>query len=482
MFDVAGPLAYARANSKRFLSELTDFVRIPTVSAQPRHKEDVKRGALWLAKHLRRAGLKNVKVIPTRRHPLVYADSRGRPDGPTVLFYGHYDVQPVDPVDEWSSPPFEPRVRGNDLYGRGASDDKGQLLAQIKALESCLRTAGGRLPINIKCIFEGEEEIGSPNLPSFLTRNSGALGADVAVLSDSSIPAPDRPAITCSLRGALSMELEVRGPEADLHSGKFGGAVHDPVQVLCEMIAGLHDKNRRIAIPGFYDRVLEYGEEERAYMKIAGPSDARITRDAQVEKGRGEYGFTQYERTTIRPALTISGITGGYQGKGNKSIIPALARAKLGFRLVKGQQPREIEDLVRRHIRRITPRTVHCSIRTTLSAKPIEINRNHFSINAAEAAYSKAFGSKPVFVRSGGTIPAVNLFKEILGVPTVLMGFGLPGDRIHAPDEKFHLPNFYKGIAACIRFLAEIASRRSLMAHPAKGRVKRMPAALRGNA
>ena len=375
-----------------------------------------------------------------------------------MLIYGHYDVQPVDPLNEWRSPPFEPIVRGNDLYGRGASDDKGQMFTHVKAMQSYLRTIG-KLPVNVKCLFEGEEEIGSPNLLPFLVRNRHRLAADVAVLSDTRFLAPDRPAITYALRGALSVGLEVAGPRQDVHSGAFGGAVHNPPQALCQIIAKLHDASGRVAIPGFYDAVREWGEEERAFMARTGHKDVQILRDAGVEKGWGERGYTLYERATIRPAMTINGIHGGYQGPGSKAVIPARAVAKLSFRLVPEQDPREIDQLFRGYVARITPPTVRTAIRTYFRAKPALVDRNHPAMRAAVMAYRHGFGAAPVFLRSGGTVPVVSLFQEMLGIPTVLMGFALPDDRMHAPNEKFHLPNFFKGIATSIRYLAELAER-----------------------
>jgi acetylornithine deacetylase/succinyl-diaminopimelate desuccinylase-like protein len=449
------PLAYAHTHRQRFVAELKDFVRFPSVSAQPKHDGDLRKCATWLANHLRRVGLERVAIMPTPRHPLVYAEWRHAPERPTVLIYGHYDVQPADPLHEWRSPPFEPVVHGSNLYGRGACDDKGQMFAHVKALEAYLRT-NRVLPVNVKCLFEGEEEIGSPNLTPFLSQHKSALAADVAVMSDMPMIAPDRPAITYAMRGALSLELEICGPKRDLHSGIFGGAIHNPLQALCEIIARLHDVNGRVAIPGFYDHVRRWSEQEREYMACTGPSDAQILRDAQVGQGWGERGYTLYERTTIRPALTLNGIIGGYQGPGSKAVIPASAVAKLSFRLVPNQDPTEIDRLFRAHIARLTPPTVRSSVRTNFMAKPALVNRRHPAMRAAQVAYRKGFGATPVFLRSGGTIPIVNTLQAMLGLPTVLMGFALPDDRMHAPNEKFHLPNFYHGIATSIWFLAEI--------------------------
>ncbi len=449
---------YANSNQARFIRGLAEFVRFPSVSAQPQHSTEVRRCAEWLAEHLQAIGLKRVRIIPTARHPLVYADWQNAPQQPTVLIYGHYDVQPGDPLAEWKSPPFQPSLRGANLYGRGASDDKGQLFIHVKALECYLRTVGN-LPVNVKCLFEGEEEIGSPNLPAFLARYRQKLSADVAIISDMPILAPDRPAITYALRGALGLELEVAGPKYDLHSGIFGGAVHNPLQALGEIIARLHDAGGRIAIPGFYDRVRIWSENERDFMSQNGPTDSEILRHAQVGCGWGEPYFTLYERTTIRPALTVNGIVGGYQGAGPKAVIPARVVAKLNFRLAPDQDPQEIDRLFRRYVADITPPTVRTTIRTQLAAPPALVDRNHPAMRAAAVAYRRGFGAMPVFLRSGGTIPVVNLLHQALGIPTVLMGFALPDDQMHGPNEKFHLPNFFNGIITSICFLSEVGLR-----------------------
>jgi acetylornithine deacetylase/succinyl-diaminopimelate desuccinylase-like protein len=464
-------LDYARKYGPRFIDELKEFIRFPTVSAQPRHESDVKKCAAWLADHLRQVGLESVQIMPTAGHPAVYGEWRRAPDRPTVLVYGHYDVLPPDPIQEWHSPPFEPVVRGEDLYGRGACDDKGQMFTHVKALEAFLRTDQA-LPVNVRCFFEGEEEIDSPNLASLVTRNKPALAADLALVSDSRMLAPDRPAITYAQRGALRLELEVQGPKQDLHSGNFGGAIHNPLQALCEMIAALHDRDGRVAIPGFYDRVRRPSATERASMKRAGPSDKEILHDASGEGGWGERGYSLYERTTLRPALTVNGLRGGYQGLGVKAIIPARALAKLSFRLVPDQDPREVDRLFRRQIARITPVTVRSVVRILSSAKPALLDPGNPAMRAAVLAFRKGFGASPVFLRSGGSVPAVSIFREFLGIPTVLMGFALPDSHIHAPDEKLHLPNFARGVETSIWFLAAVAALRELRARPRKEEAK----------
>jgi acetylornithine deacetylase/succinyl-diaminopimelate desuccinylase-like protein len=452
------PLAYAAASADRFLSELVSLVRFPSISAQPRHAEDVKRCAAWLAQHLQSIGLENITVAPTARHPIVYADWRHARDQPTVLIYGHYDVQPVDPLSEWRSPPFDPMVRGENLFGRGASDDKGQLFTHLKAVESYLRSARA-LPVNVICLFEGEEEIGSTNLPRFLARAHDDLVADIAVISDTRMLGANRPAITYGLRGALSVELEVQGPRTDLHSGNFGGAIHNPLQALCEILAKLHGADQRVTIPGFYDRVRKISEKERAYMARHGPSDAEVLKDAQAEEGWGEPGLTLYERIAVRPALTINGLGGGYQGPGAKAVIPSRAMAKLNFRLVPDQDPKEIERLFRLFIFKNATSAVRVAVRAQAGANPAVIDPRHPAIGAAARAYRAGFGAPPVLLRSGGTIPVVSMFQELLGIPTVLMGFALPDDSLHGPNEKFSLSVFRKAIRTSIAFLHEMARR-----------------------
>ena len=447
---------YAATSADRFLSELVEFVRFPSVSAQPQHAGEVKKCAAWLAQHLQRIGLENVTVAPTARHPIVSADWRHARGQPTVLIYGHYDVQPADPLSEWRSPPFDPVVRGENLFGRGASDDKGQLFAHVKALESCLRGARG-LPVNVVCLFEGEEEIGSTNLARFLADARDDLVADVAVISDTRMLGVDRPAITYGLRGALSVELRVCGPETDLHSGNFGGAIHNPLQALCEMLAELHGADQRVMIPGFYDRVRKISASERTYMAEHGPADSEILQDAQTLTGWGEPGLTLYERIALRPALTINGLGGGYQGPGAKAIIPSEAMAKLNFRLVPDQDPREIERLFRAFILNIAPPAVRVAVRAQAGARPALIDPRHPAIRAAARAYRAGFGVSPVLLRSGGTIPVVSMFQQVLGIPTVLMGFALPDDSLHGPNEKFNLPVFRKAIRTSIAFLHEMA-------------------------
>jgi acetylornithine deacetylase/succinyl-diaminopimelate desuccinylase-like protein len=449
-------IAYARAHGKKFLAELMDFIRFPSISAQPRHEGDIRNCADWVAGHLGGIGLDDVRVIPTRRHPVISASWQGAPGRPTLLIYGHYDVQPADPLDKWLTPPFEPSIRGADLFGRGACDDKGQAFAHVKALEAYLKTAGGP-PINVKCLFEGEEEIGSPNLPAFLAKNARRLAADAAVVSDAPMAGPGKPVIHYGERGALSLELEVIGPAHDLHSGNFGGAVHNPLQALCEIIAQLHDASGRIAVPGLYDGVRPASSSERARLMGSGLSDGRILELASAPAGWGDHGYSLFERLTLRPALTINGIAGGYQGAGGKGVIPARAAAKLSFRLVPDQDPREIDRLFRKRISELTPATVRTNVKTLSRADPFLVNPRHPALRIAARAYERGFGVAPKLSRSGGTIPILSVFHRTLGLPVVVMGFALPDDRMHAPNEKFHIPNFFRGIETSIWFMHEFA-------------------------
>ncbi|MBK6617182.1 MAG: dipeptidase [Nitrosomonas sp.] len=451
-------LFYAQNKRARFISELKAFVRFPSISAQPQHKSDIQRCAAWLAGHLQKIGMERVTVIPTSGHPVVYAEKCRTLGKPTVLIYGHYNVQPADPLDEWRLPPFEPVIRGDNLYGRGASDDKGQLFTHVKALEAFLQS-GQDLPVNVKFLFEGEEEIGSPNLPAFIIANQQILAADCAVISDTQIPAADQPAITYALRGLINFELEITGQKRELHSGVSGGAIHNPLQALCEIIAQMHDQDGRIAIPGFYNRVRRWDTKERAFMNRVGPSDEKILQHAGAAMGWGEQDYSLYERTTIRPAITVTAMHGGYQGGGVKAVIPARAVAKLNFRLVPDQDPQEIDRLFRKYVAKIAPPGLRTRICTFASSRPVLMDRNHPAIIAAVGAYRQGFAAAPVFLRNGGTIPVVGLIQEILHLPVVLMGFGLPGDAIHGANEKFYLPNFFNGIETSIRFLTAIGQR-----------------------
>jgi acetylornithine deacetylase/succinyl-diaminopimelate desuccinylase-like protein len=442
-------LRYARAHRARYVDELKSFVAHASVSAQPAHADALRRCALWLAQHLRSIGLAETRVYATSGHPIVYASLRSGSARPCLLIYGHYDVQPAEPLASWNTPPFEPVVRGEHLYGRGASDDKGQMFVFVKAIEAYLRQRG-RLPVDIVCLFEGEEEIGSPNLLAFVLRHRQALRCDAAVMADATMASASRPALVHAMRGALYLELAVHGPRHDLHSGNFGGVVLNPLQALCEILAGLHDANGRVAIPGFYDRVRCSTPQQRRLLMRDAPSDATIAHDAGIARPWGETGFSLYERLAVRPALTINGLQGGYAGAGSKGVIPAVAGAKLSFRLVPDQDPREVERLLRRHLAQLIPPAVRAELRTLSAARPAQMDPQHPVLGAAMQACTRAFGVRPALLRGGGTIPALHCFDSVLGVPTALLGFAPTDAQLHAPNEKLHLPTFDKAVAAAV--------------------------------
>jgi len=451
----AQPYHFISQNIRNFIAELSTFIHFPSVSADTNHRKDVIDCASWLAEHLHKTGLEHVRIIRTKKHPIVYGDWTHAPGKPTLLIYGHYDVQPADPLNEWTDTPFSGVVKNGYIHGRGSSDDKGQMFAHVKALQYFLQTRKS-IPVNIKCIFEGEEEIGSPGLQNFIRQHSDFLKADVAVVSDMSIPSAIQPAITNSLRGALSFDLEVTAQKSDLHSGTFGGAVHNPSHTLCEIIAALHDKNGRIVIPGFYKDVLKRSDPSRNYMKSVNRSDTEIIQDAGAVCGKGETGYSLYESIVTRPSLSVNGITAGYQGEGTKAIIPSKASAKISFRLVPKQDPADIENLFRDYIKSLTPACVKISIKKHAASKPVFIDTSDIYIKAACNAYEKVFQKKVIIQGSGGTIPVVNLLYEDLSMPVILMGFALPDDNPHGPNEKFSVLNFSKGIATAIYFLMEL--------------------------
>jgi acetylornithine deacetylase/succinyl-diaminopimelate desuccinylase-like protein len=450
-----GALRYAWRRRRGFLADLAQFVRFPSVSADPAHAEDVAACAGWLAAHLRSAGLHDVRIVRTPRHPVVVGEWRQAPGRPTVLVYGHYDVQPPGPPELWETSPFTPVIRQGSLRGRGTADDKGPLLAHVKAIESYLRTTG-RLPVNVVCVFEGEEEIGGPHLAPFLAAFEPVGEVDVAVVSDTPMRRAGVPALVVGLRGLLTARLRVRGPGRDLHAGHFGGAVPNPIQAACAIVAGLHDRAGRVTIPGFYDHVLAAPDSERASARRLAPSDADILHAAAAPSGWGECGYTLYERATMRPALVVNGIGGGGVGAHARAIIPAEAVVELNLRLVPDQRPEEIAGLLRAWIARAVPPGIRATLTFGAPVQPVLVAAGHPAMSAAASALTAAFGAPPVLLRSGGSISAVASLSE-LGLPLVLMGYSLPGDRIHAPDERFGLANFRAGIAASILFLAETA-------------------------
>ena len=446
---------FARQNHPRFLEELKSLLRIPSVSTLPEHADDCRKAAQTLADELKRFGMENVHLIETGGHPLVYADWLHAAGKPTVLVYGHYDVQPPDPLDEWLSPPFEPTVRNGNIYARGAVDDKGQVVAQVKALES-LMAANGKLPLNVRVLLEGEEEVGGEGIANFVASKSPELKADFALVSDTELFAPGLPTLCVGLRGMIYTELEVKSSRTDLHSGVYGGAAPNAFTSLVQILAKLKDENGHILIPGFYDDVIPPSAEELATWKDL-PFDEEKYRVNEVGSKQlvGEPGYSVMERTWARPTLDIHGIPGGFTGAGAKTVIPAKATAKVSMRLVPGMTPAKTFELYKSYVEKIAPKEVDVDVRLIHSGDPCLIPVNNKYVQAATRALHEVWGKDTVFIRSGGSIPIVGDFDRHLGLPSVMMGFGLPDDNLHAPNEKFHLKNFELGIVSLIRFLEE---------------------------
>jgi len=442
--------SYFEENRQRFLDELLELLRIPSVSADPKYAGDVRRMAEATAQHLRAVGADAVEIHDTAGHPIVYGEKIIHPDAPTVLVYGHYDVQPPDPLDLWDSPAFEPVVKKTKIhpdgaiFARGACDDKGQFFMHVKAFEMMFRN--GHLPCNVKFMIEGEEEIGSRNLEIFCRTHREKLACNVVLISDTSVIANDTPSLTVGLRGLCYMEVEVTGPNKDLHSGVYGGAVANPVNVLCDMISALHDADRRVAIPGFYDDVEVVSLEERKMMNEAPYDEAHYKQGLNVEGLMGETGYTTIERTGIRPTLDVNGIWGGYIGEGAKTVLPSKAYAKISMRLVPHQDPHKIEQLFQQHFERIAPPSVKVKVTPHHGGWPVVVPTDSEEYRAAEKAMEATYGKRPLPQRGGGSIPIVAMFDKVLGVKSVLMGFGLDSDDIHSPNEHYGLFNYYKGI------------------------------------
>jgi acetylornithine deacetylase/succinyl-diaminopimelate desuccinylase-like protein len=449
-------VAYARQNQTRFLDELKALLRIPSISTLPEHKGDCRHAAEVLAADLTRIGMQKVRLIETGGHPLVYADCLHAKGKPTVLMYGHYDVQPPDPLDEWLSPPFEPTVRDGNIYARGAVDDKGQVVAQMKALESLL-AANGSLPLNVRVILEGEEEVGGEGIAAFVAAKPPELKADFALVSDTELFAPGLPTLCVGLRGMIYTELEVRGARTDLHSGMYGGAAPNAFIALAQILAHLKDEEGHILIPGFYDDIIPPSPEELAAWRSL-PFDEEHYRITEVGSRQlvGEAGFSVLERTWARPTVDVHGIPGGFTGAGAKTVIPAKAVAKVSMRLVPGMTPRKSFELYKTYVERIAPPGIEIDVRLIHSGDPCLIPVDNPYIQAATHALQEVWGKETVFIRSGGSIPIVGDFARHLGLPSVMMGFGLPDDNLHAPNEKFHLKNFELGIESVIRFLEEV--------------------------
>ena len=435
---------YIDQNKERFLQELFELLRIPSVSADPKYKADVLKTAEAVKEKLMAAGADKVEVCPTAGYPIVYGEKIIDAQLPTVLVYGHYDVQPPDPLELWISPPFEPIVKNEKIYARGACDDKGQMYMHVKAFELMMKT--NTLACNVKFMIEGEEEVGSSNLGPFLSANKERLKADVVLVSDTGILANDTPSICVGLRGLSYLEVEVTGPNRDLHSGLYGGAVANPINILCEMIASLHDGNNHITIPGFYDDVELLSDAERSEMAKAPFSLDAFKKSINLSDIHGETGYSTMERTSIRPTLDVNGIWGGYQGEGAKTVIASKASAKISMRLVPHQQSEKISALFQKHFQSIAPPSVKVKVMPHHGGEPVVTPTNSVAYAAASKAMEDTFGKKPIPVRSGGSIPIVALFENILGLKTVLFGFGLDTDAIHSPNEHFGLFNYYKGI------------------------------------
>lgn len=447
---------HIHTNRDRYISELKHYLAIPSISALPEHAGDVRRCAEWTADEMRRIGMENVRLVETPGHPIVYGDWLHAPDLPTMLFYGHYDVQPVDPVELWESPPFEATVRDGEIYARGAADDKGQVFMHFKAIEAHLKKTG-TLPVNIKVLIEGEEEVGSRNLDDFVRANKSPLAADVVVISDSAMFDQGVPSICYSLRGLVYFQIDLRGTRSDLHSGVFGGAVANPAMVLAQILAQMKDRGGRIKIPGFYDDVRALSEEERAEWRKLPFSEKKYRKDLGAPRLAGERAYSVLERVWARPTFEVNGILSGFTGDGAKTVIPAVAMAKVSMRLVPNQDPDKIAELFEAYVKKVAPKTVELKVTRMHGGKPWITEYNNPYVQAAGRAIEQGFGKAPVFCREGGSIPVVSTFQEELGVPAVLFGVGLPDENAHAPNERLDLGNFHNGIVASACLYGELA-------------------------
>ena len=444
-------IAHGHAHQLQAVESLKELVRIPSISTYSEHAADMRRAANWIAERLRALGMR-AEVYPAIKHPVVYAESsEAGLSAPTVLVYGHYDVQPAEPLEEWTSPPFEPTQRGDYLFGRGTSDMKGQLIAQLAAVEAVRAT--GKLPVNLKYLLEGEEEVGSPNIRAFLLEHRDLVKCDVVLNVDSMILRPDLPSVVYGLRGLAYFEVRVFGPKQDLHSGLFGGPIHNPAQVLCDLVAGMHDADGRVTLPGFYDSVRPLTADERAALARVPTTDEDVKRQTGVRQLRGEAGYTTIEQLGARPTLEVNGLLSGFTGEGSKTVLPARSMAKISMRLVPDQTPEAVQAQLEEYLRRNAPPTVRWEVQNLAGAPPAIVRRDTHEMGAAIRALKETFGVDPVFVREGGTIAVVGILQELTGHESILMGFGLPDDNLHSPNERLFLPNFYRGIESYIRFL-----------------------------
>jgi len=450
---------YQEKNKDRFLNEMMDLLRVPSISAKSEHKEDMKKTAELVKQRLLEAGADKAEVMPTEGHPVVYAEKIIDPSKPTVLVYGHYDVQPPDPLDLWKSPPFEPVIKDGKVYARGSADDKGQFFMHVKAMETLVKT--NSMTTNMKFLIEGEEEVGSPNLAKFVADNKKLLKADVILISDSAMISLENPSLDIGVRGLAYIQVEVTGPNRDLHSGTYGGAVSNPITILAKMIASCHDENNHITIPGFYDDVVEAKPDERKMMNQAPFDEKEYKADLGVNELWGEKGFTTIERTGIRPTLELNGIWGGYQGEGSKTVLPSKASAKISARLVPNQSSKKITKLLLDYFKKIAPPGVSVNAFELHGGEPYMTPIESKAYQAAAKAIEATFGKKPIPVRGGGSIPICSILEKELGIKIVFMGFGLDSDNLHSPNEKFELKNFYKGIETIPyfhKYFAEMSS------------------------
>jgi acetylornithine deacetylase/succinyl-diaminopimelate desuccinylase-like protein len=455
MVMMSSIIEYLERSRDRHLEELKDFLRIPSISAKSEHGGDMATAASWLAERMLEAGLQSAEVIETAGHPIVLGEWRGAPGAQTLLVYGHYDVQPPEPLDEWDTPPFEPTVRDGNLYARGSVDDKGQLYLHLKAVEAHIAERGA-LPVNVVFLVEGEEEIGSPHLADFLRENQARLACDAVLISDTSMFAPGLPSIGVGLRGLAYMEIRVQGAKSDLHSGSYGGAVVNPANALAVILSKLRDTDGRVAIPGFYEGVRELGEKERASMESLPFDEEGLRAEVGSPKLGGETGFNALERVWARPTLDVNGLLSGYTGEGAKTVLPAKAMAKVSMRLVPDQDYREIERRFIDYVSEIAPEGVTVEVEALHGGQPWRADPTEPIFDAASRALEKAFGREPVFIREGGSIPIVQVFQEVFGAPVVLLGFGLPGENAHAPNEWFSLDNYRRGTDAIAHLYDEI--------------------------
>lgn len=455
MHDV---ITFIKDNQQNYIEELKDFLKIPSISTLPEHKDDINRCAEFVADKLKNAGMSKVNIFQTEGHPLVYGEWLGAPGKPTVLIYGHYDVQPVDPIELWDNPPFDPVIKDGKIFARGATDDKGQMFIHVKSVEAFFKTEGS-LPLNVKFIIEGEEEIGSESLETFINNNSDMLKCDAVLISDTALYDVGIPTLTYGLRGLAYFEVEVVGPNRDLHSGTFGGAVGNPINILASMIAKLHDKNGRVKISQFYNDVLKLTKKEKENFKALKFSDKKLAKELGVNALEGEKGFSSLERMWTRPTLDCNGIIGGFTGKGAKTVISSKASAKISMRLVPNQDPQKIAKLFIKYIKSITPKSVKVNINNLHSAYPALTPLEDKATIAASNAMAKAFGKKTVFMREGGSVPIVSAFSKKLKAPVVLMGLGLNSENLHSPNEHFNLNHFLLGIISSAYFFKEYSNK-----------------------